>query len=449
MEAYDISKSVIEQEDLVDGVDFIEEFSNELQDYSNRITGSEGETACARAIRDRLHEETEATVRLEAYRAYPLLGRGAFPFLGIWYLLSFVLYLVSFAGGRIAGILLTLLALVVFVSGSAALISLFFGVGKLKGVLGQKVSYNVVSEFSNPHDEENLQGKEHTVIICDNHDAVIGSYFRDFGFWRKVTMMIAPVSMLVFVLFCILKMAIGTDGDNAAAKITAFTVVPVVFGVFGVATMVTHFSPFEKHARQNNGIATSVAMATYAYFVEKPDLLPKGTRVVYASFGGENSAHGGSEAFVKAHPEFAGASALCIGDIQSGDLKIAECDALRKISFSMPTVSTIRSSAYEQGIDVEIVAHDKVKQKLNSLHGYTSNAFAKNGNPTATIVAKDYASSERVLDRNDAEKLFSLTVGSVEKLLKENERVEREDKPSAPIAAAPSTEMEIKGVSGK
>lgn len=450
MKLFDSTKSVIPSEDLLDAADFIDAFSNELQRYPNRITGSENETACARAIRNRLHDETDAKTRLEAYRAYPLLGRGAFPFLGIWYLLSFVLYFVSFAGNQVAGILLTLLALVVFITGSVALISLFLGRRKLQGILSQKVSYNVVSEFSPDDDKKKNDGeKERVIVIADNHDAVIGSYFKDFGLFRKITIMIAPISAILFVVFCILKMVIGTHGDNAAAKITVFCVIPAIFGVFGIVSMITHFSPFEQHARQNNGIATCVAMATYAYFVEKPELVPSGVKIVYVSFGGENSAHGGSEAFVKSHPEFADANVLCIGDIQSGDIKIAECDAIRKIQFSTPMVSTVRSSAYEQDIEVSTVAHDKIGHKFNSLHGYLSNAFAKNGTPTATLVAKDYSSQERVLDRNDVEKLFSLTVGTVIKLMNDAPILPKDEKVSEVYVAPPSTDMEIKDVSGK
>ena len=106
MENFDVSKSSISAEDMLDGVDFINEFVGELAEFPNRLTGTENETACARSIRNRLHDESSVKTRLEAYYAYPLLGRGALPFLGIWYMVSLVLYFVSFAGGRVAGALL-------------------------------------------------------------------------------------------------------------------------------------------------------------------------------------------------------------------------------------------------------------------------------------------------------------------------------------------------------
>lgn len=441
MNTFDTTKSIISAEDLLDGVDFINEFSNELATYPNRLTGTEEETACARAIRNRLHDESNVKTRLEAYKSYPMLGRGCFPFLGLWYALSLVLYYVSFVGNRIAGVLLTLLALVVFVSGGIVLGLLFLGNRKFKGLLTTKVSYNVISEFAKPYSNAEDK-KEKVFIILDNHDALMGSYVKDFGKLRTITMMIGPISAVLFVLFCILKMAIGAQ---TAAQISVFVILPAIFGMFGIAVLLTHFSPFPQHARQNNGVATSVAMATYAYFAENPDKLEEGTRVVYVSLGGENAAHGGSEAFIKSHPEYSNAKVLCLGDIQSGDLKIADKDAMRNINFSTPLVSIIRSSAHEQDIEIGTIPTDGISNKIKSLHGYLSNEFAKNGMQTATIIAKDHSAEEKVLDRNDVEKLFSLTVGTFKKLMHEKAIDERvsvgEEKPS--------TDMTIMDVKGK
>ncbi len=435
METFDVTKSVISAEDMLDGVDFINEFAGELATFPNRLTGTENETACARAIRNRLHDESEVKTRLEAYYATPLLGRGALPFLGVWYLASLLLYFVSFAGGRVAGALLTALALVMFLSGSVALLSLFLGRRTLAGLLGKKVSYNVVSEFSKSTDKE----QKRTFVIVDNHDAKLGGFFGDFGIMRKLTILVAPISGFLFVLFCIIKMSVGFD---TVSKITALTILPAIFGPLGAFALFTHYSPFVHHARQNNGVATAVAMATYAYFAENADRLPNDAKIVYVSLGGENSAHGGSQAFVSSHPELAGAKVLCVQDILSGDLKIAECDALRKIRFSTPIVSVIRSSAHAQEIDIEAVPHDTPSEKLASLQGYTSNAFAKGGIQTATIIANN--TSNHVLDRNDVEKLFSLTVGAFEKLMAETEKpvITGDD-------SQKTTDMEIKGVAYK
>ena len=435
MSTFDVSKSKISAEDMLDGVDFIDEFTNELAGFPDRLTGSEAETACARAIRNRLHDESSVKTRLEAYYAYPLLGRGALPFLGIWYMVSLVLYFVSFAGGKVGGALLTALALVVFLSGGIALMSLFLGRRTLAGIFNKKVSYNVVSEFCKTEDKENKR----TFIIVDNHDAKLGGFFRDFGLLRKLTALISPICAVLFVLFCILKMSIGFD---TVPKITAFTVLPALVGLLGAFVTFTHYSPFVRHARQNNGVATAISMATYAYFAEHSDLLPDDAKIVYVSLGGENSAHGGSQAFVRTHPEFADAKVLCVQDILSGDLKIAECDGIRKVEFSTPLVSVIRSSAHEQGIEIQTLPHDTPRQKLAALQGYNSNAFAQNGIETATIIAN--TSGDHVLDRNDVEKLFSLTVGTLEKLMAEEKKPQKQEE-----TTAKSTEIEIVDAVGK
>ena len=57
----EIKKKAVSAEDLLDGGDFIVEFSDELKKYPHRITGSADETACARAIRNRLHALKNAT----------------------------------------------------------------------------------------------------------------------------------------------------------------------------------------------------------------------------------------------------------------------------------------------------------------------------------------------------------------------------------------------------
>lgn len=441
MDIFDIENSVVSSDDLHDGIDFVSEFSVELQQYKNRITGSRSETACARTIRRRLADETGATVRLEAYKSYPLLGRGSLPIFGLWYILCYVLYFVSFAGNRLSGILLSLLALGVYALGGAAMLLMYAGKRKLRGLLTQKVSYNVVSEFSKNKDKLK---KERVFIIADNHDAELGNFITDYRIISKLAHIFVPLTAVVFVLFCIIKMAVGTD---TPAKITALTVIPSVMGVLGIATTMLRFSPFERHAKQNNGIATSIAMATFAYFAEQPHLVPDDARIVYASFGGENSAHGGSEAFVKAHPEFQGANVLCIGNIESGELKIADMNAMRKIRYSTPVVSVIRSSAYEQKIDISTIPTDKLSQKLASIHGYMADAFAVNGDATAMILADEPTSDEHELDVNDLEKLFSVTVGTMVKLMKETPS-SPQDTDEQPIKKT-STEMEIHNAVGK
>lgn len=442
MTGFEEKHSVINKEDMQSAMDFVEEFSHELSKYPHRITASKDETACARAIRNRLHDETDAKTRLEAFNTPPLLGRGSFLLLGIWYALCYVVYFVSFAGGRVAGALVTLLSLVMFLSGGSVIILMYLGSRKAGKILPKKVSYNVVSESCK--DEKNVKN---TLVICDNHDATLGSPIKDFNLVRKLSMIIAPLSVFVFVLFCILKMVIGTQGDNVAAKISAFTILPFVSGIFGIAAFVLHFSPMERFARENNGVATAVAMATYAYFAEQPELLADNTKIVYVSFGAENSGHGGSNAFLEAHPEFTSAKVLAIGDVLSDNFQVAERDALRNIDFSIDVVSAVHASAIEQGITVSTMPHDSFLHKFNSLHGFISNAFAKNGNPTATILAKDYSKRDKSLSKSDLENLFSLCVGAAMKIMAKEDNAPKTFE--SVIATAPSSEMKIVDVESK
>lgn len=413
MKDFDYSSAPVDPEDLLDGGDFISDFTATLAEHKNRLTATRAETAAARTIRNKLSEETGAKVRLEAFNAHPYLGRASFPLGGIWYAFSLVLYFISFAGGDAAGIWLTALSLVVFLTGMFAVVSLFFGGKMFRWLLNKRVSYNVVSE-QNP--KLVRRGKERTIIIADNHDAKAGSFTQE-GVFKKVVYIAAPVTSLLFVIFCIIKMAVGVD---TSAKITALTVLPAIVGGIGIFLMLVQFSPFERHARQNNGIATSVAMAAYGYFVEYPELVPDDVRFVYVSLGGENSGRSGSEAFINSHPEFRkDTKVLAIGDINGDVFQVAECDPVKKIMFSTEMVSAVRSNAHSQGIEIETVRHASFKEKLKSLHGYISNNFSAAGISSATLLAapRDNIVREE-LDRSDVEKLFSLTIGTLKELMK-------------------------------
>ena len=85
--------------------------------------------------------------------------------------------------------------------------------------------------------------------------------------------------------------------------------------------------------------------------------------------------------------------------------------------------------------------------KFNSLHGFISNAFAKNGNPTATILAKDYSKRDKSLSKSDLENLFSLCVGAAMKIMAKEDNAPKTVE--SVIATAPSSEMKIVDVESK
>ena len=408
MDIDSLSKQTISNEDIAAEIDFTADFSRELQRYKGRLTGTAQETACARAIRSRLEAETDTPVRMEAFKAKPALGRGCFFMLGIWFLLSYALYYVSFAGGRLVGILLTLVALFNFAIGSVIILLLFLGNKKLSGILSDEISYNVVGECCKNRDRD---VKERVIVIADHHDAVQGSILRDYGLIRRLTVLLCPISAAVFVLFCILKMAIGTESPDASVKISVFTVVPAVLGVMGVVATLFHYSPFARHAKIPNGLSICTAMATYAYFAEQPELLPDDVRLVYASFGGENSAHSGAEAFIKAHPEFHNAAVICIGDVSGSEVKIAEYDPIRRLEFSTQLTSSVSGVAHEQGVEISTIPHRTLLQALSQLHGYPSTAFAKHNVRSTTLMSL----GEYVDDKTES-KMFKLAVGTVFRL---------------------------------
>lgn len=438
MENFEGKHSVLSDEDLRDGADFICEFSEELKKYPHRLATRADETACARAIRNRLHDETDAKTRLEAFGAPRLFGKSSLTFFGAWYALCYVIYFVSFIGDRLAGALVALLSLVLFLVGLAVFGMVYLGNRNVKGLFSEKVSYNVVSEKC-----KNEKKAKRTIIVCDNHDAEPGSPVRDFELIRKISLIVAPLSVFIFVLFCILKMAIGTDGTNVAVKITAFTIFPFISGIFGIGAMFLRYSPKEKFAVVPNGVSTAVAMATFAYFAEQPELMEDDVKIVYASFGAENAGHSGSRAFVKAHPEFADATVLCIGDVNGSGFRVVEKDSIRNIKFSSDVVAHAHAAAIEQGISLSTLEHDSIAHKMSSLHGFISNAFAQNGTRSVTLIAKDMQKVQKPL-RGDVEDMFSLSVGMVMRLMAES--VEAEETKEV---VAPSVEMEIKDVESK
>lgn len=438
MENFEEKHIIISREDLRDGADFICEFSEGLKKYPARLATSSDETKCARAIRNRLHDETDAKTRLEAFGMHKIMGKSALPFFGVWYAVCYVLYFVSFVDNHLAGMLLALTALLLLIAGGVLFGFVYLGNPFANKPWFKRVSYNVVSERC-----KSEKDVKRTIVVCASHSAEPGSPVRDFEMFRKIALVIAPASVFIFVLFCILKMAIGISGHNAAVKISAFTIFPFISGIFGIGSMFLAYSPKEKFARVPNGVSTAVAMATFAYFAEQPELMPDDVKIVYASFGGENAGHQGSQAFVKAHPEFAGAHVLCIGDINGSAFRVVERDSLRNITYSQDMVSFAHASAIEQGISLATLEHGGVFGKISSMHGFLSNAFARNSTKSATIIAKGNTSNQK-LSRKDVEDVLALSVGIVAKLMalpcKEEERVEQ---------VAPSAEIEIKNIESK
>lgn len=382
-----------------------EELIKKLSDFADGLTSTHEETACARALRDEL--SPLATTRMEAFRTPPYAGRNCCALFAVVYFVAALLYFVSFGGSRVAGSVLIIVALGVFVLFGLGAAAAFLGVGGAVRILyPKKVSYNVFSE-SIPLKKQ--QG-EKLVVIASNHDASPGSYFVNFDMVRKVVFVVVPVSAALFILFCIVKLCVGSD---TVPKITTLSILPFLNALAGIFALLVHFSPFQRHARENNGISTAVSAEVYRTLLRSPELLPEGTRVCYVSFGGENSAHAGSRAFAQAHPEIKGAVALVIGDIEGARISLLRRDALRGTEFSGLAQQALFDAVEKTGVPCLMPPCDGLHSKLNALHGYQANALADAGCDCAFFNAKSYGPKGEDFRREDAGALYALTLATV------------------------------------
>ncbi len=352
-----------------------------LSSFRGRIAGASSEKACARYLRDELNNV--APTRLEPFKFSPIAGRTASALIGAVFFLALVVYYVSFAGNRLAGVLVALLALVIFLGGGAVVGAIFLGSKRLCKYLPGKVSYNVFSESKLAKEEE----EENQLVIASSHSSAPGSYFTNFDRIRKIVFICLPISIVGFLLFVILKMALGVD---SAAKSVVFAISPPIFATLGIVPLALHFSFLPNHARENNGVATATALAVYKHLLENKQLLPENTRVCFISFGGEYVAHAGSRAFAASHPEIKGARAIVIEDITSDKLRLIQKDALRGVELAQDMVSAVEIASGRCGVECGIKKGEGIKDKLSSLHGYMSEALASQGCDSATLTTKDY-----------------------------------------------------------
>lgn len=388
---------------IAEAGEFCGKMVGELADYADALTATAEETACARFIRDEL--SPLADTRMESFKTSPHAGRMCSVLLALVYFIALFCYLISFAGGDAFGIAMVVVALIVLGGGGFVAGAMFLGNGKFVKILPKKVSYNVFSE-SRPQSE---QHGNKLLVIASNHDAVAGAYTPNFDTVRKVVFIVVPASVVLFLFFCAIKLGVGS---NDVTKVTLLTVFPLLTSLTGIIALALHFSPLQKHARENNNAGTAVAMALYEYLLKHPEVLPEDTRVCFVSFGGENAAHGGSRAFAEAHPEVNGATAIVIGDVLSSDFSLIRKDALRNIVLSQISPPAALAAADKNNVACELADNDIFKSKLNSLHGFSASALAEAGCDCAMFVAKDYTEKGRELNNEDMGRLFVLSLGT-------------------------------------
>ncbi len=411
MKKFSEDKAVISDISLQKHANFFSEITTALSKHPNRISSSKAETAVAREIRDIVAEKSGCKAELQAFKAKPLLGRGMFPFIALWFLLSLVLYFVSFAGNSLTGSILALVSIIFFVAGMVVLFMLFLGSSKLDKLQYKTKSYNVVSKIKAESTKD-----QKTVVICSNHDAVLGSPIKDFGKSRKIAFILCPVSLALFFVLAIFKMIFGAE---STLTICLFVILPAISSGLGFFAIITHFSWFSKLARQNNGRATATAITVFDFFARNENLVPANVNLVFASFGAENSGHNGSRQFIKNRSnldvaDFRDAKVLCIGDLNSNKLMLADKDKIRGYQSSQIMTETICAVSNEFGLGID---ESLEVSTMTSLHGYLSNAFQSENIDSTTIFAKDYSDKSTDFKRSDIENIIKLAVITVKRLM--------------------------------
>ena len=407
------------EEDKSTRVVFVENFASQLDKEQKRLTSEPSETAAARKIRDIIASaNSDFKARLEPFYARPLLGRRCYFFMAIWLLICDLIYFVSFQRHPTAGIILTLLALVLFGTGMGIFLAMFFGVDKFNFLLPKKACYNVETEFTTPYkyslkSTENAEPNQ-TIIVCANHDSLPGTYFENNDILKKISLYYTPIFMFIFMLFCIIKMGTGID---TTGKIVALALIPGILSLFALFIFATHYSLFAVHARENNCIGSSVALAVFANLYGMRNTLPENTRFVYVSFGGENSGHAGSKAFVERHlardKNFTKAKVVCLDEIRSGDLFLAKSDILRKARYSQDMVYAVEKASQELKIPLEIE-----KDIINNQHGHIATSFDNQRIEAVSIFGREPATSNNALVTTDTiQNLYDLTMQTIQNIL--------------------------------
>ena len=421
-----MDEEVVQQEQIVEDKKqtssmFVETFASQLEKEQYRLTSEPSETAAARRIRDIISSvNKDFNAKLEPFYARPFLGRRSFMFMAVWLFICDILYFVSFQKNVVAAIVLTLVAMLMFMGGMGIIFAMYLGEDRLSFFLPKKACYNVETEFTTPYkysvkSNENTE-PNNTIVLCANHDSLPGMYFEDRGIFKKFALIYTPIFMIIFILMCIIKMGVGND---TVGKIVALSLIPGLLSIVAMFVFIAHYSIFPAHARENNCISPSIALAVFVTLYGQRNYLPENTRIVYVSFGGENSGHGGSKAFVERHLArdrgFANAKVICLEEVNSGSIMVSKEDIIRRIRYSEDIRAKLEKVGQENGIEL------KDEKIFGAIHGHIANSFQKQGIQAISLYGKDESKNNPVpLNSEAIQKLFDLTLGTVKDILKED-----------------------------
>ena len=421
-----MDEEVVQQDQIVEEKKstssmFVETFASQLEKEQHRLTSEPSETAAARRIRDIiLSVNKDFNAKLEPFYARPLLGRRCFMLMAIWLVICDVIYFVSFQKNSVAAIILTLFAMLMFMVGMGIILAMYLGEDKFNFFLPKKACYNVETEFTTPY-KYSLKSTENaepnnTIVLCANHDSLPGMYFEDRGAFKKFVFIYTPIFMFIFILICIIKMATGID---TTGKIVSLALVPSILSLVAMFAFVAHYSLFPAHARENNCISPSIALAVFVTLYGQRNHLPENTRIVYVSFGGENSGHEGSKAFVERHLArdrgFNNAKVICLEEVNSGSIIVSKEDTIRNIKYSEDLRNKLSKVGQENNINY------LEEKKFATVHGHIANSFQKQGIQAINIYGKDESEKNPVpVNSESIQQLFDLTLGTVKDILKED-----------------------------
>ncbi|NLZ24970.1 MAG: hypothetical protein GX891_00700 [Clostridiales bacterium] len=368
-------EEILEQQKLepVDYYEFIETTSKKMENHKARIAGSWGEKRAARMLRDTGNSLLGIPSRLEPFYSYPLKGRGSSVGLGIIYAASLIVYFLSFSSKGAAGIVLSLISLLVALAGGIIAISLFLGKSAFEPLLKKKISYNVLSSI-----EPKSGNAEKTLLITSSYDSKYGSGLK---MPKKALFWILAVSICSFPLFLLFALLRAAVGISTTASLASFIVIPLAICVPSAVMLIFIVSLSKSKVEENNSLSTAIALATARYLIDE-NKIPENTRVAVASFAADKAGHDGVKAFCDLHEGglLSNAVVLHIGDIVRGSYYVAKFDVPSRRDFDSSLISTVMEKGAELGIDIK-----ECEEKFGAVDGFAIGEFAKRGIPAVSF----------------------------------------------------------------
>lgn len=422
----DFTDTTISDEQIKHYSQYSIDLAKKLDINIGRIAGSKGEKKYASALRENCECDLEAPTKLEPFASYIMRGRLSFIPMAAWFLVSLVFYLLSFAPKGLGGIVFTAIVTVFSLLGFGLFYSLVIGKNTFKKLSPKKTSYNMVSKV------EARDKAKRRVVLFANYDSKHGPWFKGFDEVMPVSLLTSGVAILLFFLFCILKMALGFSMEEDTAIKPILSVLPIVTSGFAIVLLSLSVSVFRKDVQENNGLSMTTAVAV-AKFLKENNRIENDVEILVVGLGAENCGREGAENFIKKHKNeewMKDALFINISDVVSNHLTVIEKDPLRKVEFDKALVEKAVESAKEK--DMTLQTYD---QKTNTFYGYSSTIFKKAGLNVLNFMSKDmdFNSLKDGIEKSDInnktiERIFNfLSTYIIKSLTDENSKFANEE----------------------